>query len=273
MPNLSLVCLQVIQVACGRATLYTNFDRSRPTCPLFVYQVVQVACGRATLYALTNQGELFSWGQGSQGELGTGGNTKATGNPGKLSWAKDIVRVEAAGSGRFAAAVDGAGRVYTWGAGEQGVNRGWWGEGGVLSEGVYSLEKEEGGWMRGEGRRWCGLGWEGKRKGGWRRQGVVGLLLLWMVLGGSIPGGQVRKQEVGGGVLCFGFGVGVGEGRWTLVQRGGGKRSGEAGGVRTGRCCAAPVDMAEDCVVEGQVSQVAGGVLEEGGDWVWRSLG
>jgi E3 ubiquitin-protein ligase HERC2 len=94
-----------------------------------------VACGSATLYALTNQGEVFSWGQGSQGELGTGGSTKATGNPARLSWAKDIVRLEAAGGGRFAAAVDAGGKLFTWGSGERGGGSGAGGKEGGMEKG------------------------------------------------------------------------------------------------------------------------------------------
>lgn len=35
--------------------------------------VTAAALGRGTVYALTSRGELFAWGAGGQGELGTGG--------------------------------------------------------------------------------------------------------------------------------------------------------------------------------------------------------
>lgn len=37
-----------------------------------VVQVVAVAAGEGTCYALTYAGEVFAWGQGSKGQLGTG---------------------------------------------------------------------------------------------------------------------------------------------------------------------------------------------------------
>lgn len=35
-------------------------------------QVVAVAAGEGTCYALTDAGQVFAWGQGSKGQLGTG---------------------------------------------------------------------------------------------------------------------------------------------------------------------------------------------------------
>jgi hypothetical protein len=40
--------------------------------PLAAVQVVGVAAGDGTCYCLTDAGEVFAWGQGSKGQLGTG---------------------------------------------------------------------------------------------------------------------------------------------------------------------------------------------------------
>lgn len=40
--------------------------------PLGAVQVVGVAAGDSTCYTLTDAGEVFAWGQGSKGQLGTG---------------------------------------------------------------------------------------------------------------------------------------------------------------------------------------------------------
>lgn len=44
--------------------------------------MIQVASGDYHNAALTSTGELYTWGQGNHGELGLGGNTKRTGDPG-----------------------------------------------------------------------------------------------------------------------------------------------------------------------------------------------
>lgn len=41
-------------------------------CVCVCLQVVRVAVGAGSCYALTDGGELFAWGQGSKGQLGTG---------------------------------------------------------------------------------------------------------------------------------------------------------------------------------------------------------
>eukprot|EP00879_Flechtneria_rotunda_P024861 GHRR01026380.1.p1 GENE.GHRR01026380.1~~GHRR01026380.1.p1 ORF type:complete len:562 (+),score=215.88 GHRR01026380.1:54-1739(+) len=83
-------------------------------------KVVQVAIGHSTCYALTDAGEVFAWGSGSKGELGKGGCVKVQATPAKLPWATNITQLVASLEGHFAAAIDTAGRLYTWGAGKWG---------------------------------------------------------------------------------------------------------------------------------------------------------
>ncbi|GMH37710.1 hypothetical protein BSKO_05583 [Bryopsis sp. KO-2023] len=83
-------------------------------------KVVQVAAASATLYALTDSGEVYAWGRGSLGELGTGGASKFQPIPAKLPWAARINTICGSAGGRFAAAVDAHGRLYTWGEGKFG---------------------------------------------------------------------------------------------------------------------------------------------------------
>lgn len=80
-----------------------------------------MAASSVTLYALANNGEVHAWGSGSQGELGTGGACKSQSKPIKLPWASKIKSVVGAAGGRFAAAIDTHGRLYTWGEGEKFV--------------------------------------------------------------------------------------------------------------------------------------------------------
>ncbi|WIA19065.1 hypothetical protein OEZ85_003720 [Tetradesmus obliquus] len=83
-------------------------------------KVVDVAVGCGTCYALTDGGDVYAWGAGSKGQLGRGGCAKVQATPAKLPWAKRIVQMSVSLDGHFAAAVDAAGHLYTWGAGKWG---------------------------------------------------------------------------------------------------------------------------------------------------------
>jgi len=41
-------------------------------CVYCVVQVVQVSVGDGSCYAVTDAGEVYAWGQGAKGQLGTG---------------------------------------------------------------------------------------------------------------------------------------------------------------------------------------------------------
>ncbi|PSC71441.1 Meiotic recombination SPO11-2 [Micractinium conductrix] len=80
--------------------------------------VVGAACGCGSLYVWTNGAEAFAWGQGGQGELGLGGNSRNVSIPSRMPWAHGATCVAAsAGGGRFAALLDSHGRLFTFGAG------------------------------------------------------------------------------------------------------------------------------------------------------------
>ncbi|KAK9787374.1 hypothetical protein WJX73_008576 [Symbiochloris irregularis] len=83
-------------------------------------QVVDIACGNATVYARTATGDSFAWGSGGQGQLGVGGSTKANAKPQRLPCAQQVRQVTGSSGGNFGAAVDSQGRVLTFGAGRSG---------------------------------------------------------------------------------------------------------------------------------------------------------
>ncbi|GBF87391.1 hypothetical protein Rsub_00102 [Raphidocelis subcapitata] len=75
--------------------------------------VVAAAVGRGAVYALTDAGEVFHWGAPPGG--GRGG-----GAPSKVPGVRGATAVAASCAGRFAAVVNGGGRLLTFGAGKSG---------------------------------------------------------------------------------------------------------------------------------------------------------
>ena len=80
--------------------------------------MVGVACGSGTLYALEKGGSAFAWGGGANGELGIGAVTRAVATPTRMLWAIDVEHLSGSVGGKFGAAVDAQGRLYTFGNGE-----------------------------------------------------------------------------------------------------------------------------------------------------------
>ncbi|EFJ44442.1 hypothetical protein VOLCADRAFT_64836 [Volvox carteri f. nagariensis] len=76
--------------------------------------VVQVVTGRYHTMAVTEDGELYSWGLNDWGQLGRPA-VGATSDPGLVSLPGGV-RVVGAAAGRYVSmAVDDSGRLYTWG--------------------------------------------------------------------------------------------------------------------------------------------------------------
>jgi alpha-tubulin suppressor-like RCC1 family protein len=79
-------------------------------------KIVQVECGKHFTMALTEKGDLYTWGQNIHGELGIGNRV----NTAKPTMVK-IDRVKQISAGSFhAAALSENGSVYTWGYGLKG---------------------------------------------------------------------------------------------------------------------------------------------------------
>jgi alpha-tubulin suppressor-like RCC1 family protein len=84
-------------------------------------RVVSAAVGRGCVYALTEKGDVFQWGAAAGGGGGARGAAAA---PARVPGVKGARSVVASAAGRFAAAVDDAGRLFTWGTGARFRGRG-----------------------------------------------------------------------------------------------------------------------------------------------------
>mmetsp|Transcript_18083 Transcript_18083/g.29696 ORF Transcript_18083/g.29696 Transcript_18083/m.29696 type:complete len:393 (-) Transcript_18083:819-1997(-) len=134
----------VIQVACGdrhsaaitgSGEVYTwgygkggvlghgdeeNQERPKKVEGLAMYRVVQVASGRASTMALTDKGAVFTWGCNKTGILGHG-DKKDRLVPALVEAFQGTDYVEKIAMGfEHAACVTGAGKVFTWGRGDEG---------------------------------------------------------------------------------------------------------------------------------------------------------
>ena len=73
-------------------------------------RVVQVACGQLHTLALTEEGDVYSWGNNNYGQLGTGGDSAET-DPVKVSgsngFGSKVVSVACGGWTSYALDVDG----------------------------------------------------------------------------------------------------------------------------------------------------------------------
>ena len=81
-----------------------------------------IAVGGYTFYALTSTGRLFSAGYNNVGQLGDGTTINRSNFVAVLGTGSSFCMVAA--SGNAAAAVDIAGRLFTWGSGNLGQNGG-----------------------------------------------------------------------------------------------------------------------------------------------------
>ena len=84
-------------------------------------QVIDIACGNATIYVRTASGDCFAWGSGGQGQLGVGGSTKANAKPQRVPCAQQVRQVTGSAGGNFGAFADSQGRIFTFGAGVPGT--------------------------------------------------------------------------------------------------------------------------------------------------------
>ncbi|XP_006111115.2 E3 ISG15--protein ligase HERC5 [Pelodiscus sinensis] len=81
--------------------------------------IVQIACGDHHSMALSKGGELFTWGQNSYGQLGTGKHL-STCEPQLVEELRDIPLAQIAAGGAHSLALSLSGAVYSWGKNDFG---------------------------------------------------------------------------------------------------------------------------------------------------------
>lgn len=80
-------------------------------------KITQIECGKHFTIALSEKGSIFSWGQGSRGELGLGSRINVL-KPTLIRAINKIKRISA--GSHHAAAVSENGNLYMWGYGKYG---------------------------------------------------------------------------------------------------------------------------------------------------------
>lgn len=106
----------------GRLGHGTNDDCSVPTmvAGLSEQHIVRVACGSGDAHTLcvTNQGKVYSWGDGDYGKLGRGGSDGSK-IPKLVDKLQDVVVDEVYCGTQFSLALSRDGKVYSWGKGDE----------------------------------------------------------------------------------------------------------------------------------------------------------
>ncbi|KAF5898054.1 putative E3 ubiquitin-protein ligase HERC4, partial [Clarias magur] len=108
----------------GRVFFLDKSNICRPIKELCSWTVIQVACGNQHFMALTNDGQLFTWGQNTSGQLGLGKGEPSSPSPRHLKSLCGIplAQISAGGDHSFVLSLSGA--VFSWGrngAGQLGL--------------------------------------------------------------------------------------------------------------------------------------------------------
>lgn len=82
-------------------------------------KVKDVACGKYFSVALTEAGEVYTWGVGREYALGHG-NRDSLKTPTKVKALQDVKITQIAAGRNFVIALDGLGNVYSWGSNDYG---------------------------------------------------------------------------------------------------------------------------------------------------------
>ena len=98
----------------GTLTRITTFPEG-----VKIFQISQAKSGDGHSLAITNTGQVYSWGEGSYGRLGHG-DTVTVKSPKLIEALKDVVVVQVSSGARHSAAVTADGALYTWGSGTDG---------------------------------------------------------------------------------------------------------------------------------------------------------
>ncbi|KAM9476980.1 E3 ubiquitin-protein ligase HERC2-like [Clarias gariepinus] len=104
----------------GRIFFLDKSNVCRPIKELCSQTVIQVACGNQHFMALTNDGQLFTWGQNTSGQLGLGKGEPSSLSPQHLKYLCGIplAQISAGGDHSFALSLSGA--VFSWGRNSAG---------------------------------------------------------------------------------------------------------------------------------------------------------
>ena len=82
--------------------------------------VIQVAAGYASSYALTSTGEVYAWGDNSQGQLGLGGTPSSVSIPTRVPGLEDVHVISLSCSANTVMVVTRDGSAYSWGVNTNG---------------------------------------------------------------------------------------------------------------------------------------------------------
>lgn len=97
--------------------------------------VVSIGCGDGHNVALTDDGDVISWGKGKDGRLGHGTNTDMA-HPSSLEFFEELAATQIGVGNNYGMALSEDGRLFAWGKNEQGQL----GQGGGLLMDMYNLE-------------------------------------------------------------------------------------------------------------------------------------
>ena len=84
----------------------------------FIHVFIKRACGENFSAALTDQGDVYTWGDAEVGKLGLGPNTSTQYYPRQIKDFVPIVKITAGMA--HMAAISSQGLIYTWGSGFYG---------------------------------------------------------------------------------------------------------------------------------------------------------
>jgi len=96
------------------ASVPVNCPVKLPLC-----NIVDIACGNNFAVALTHRGEIYTWGFNGNGQLGIGSVGNVSFTPQKLTTIAKGYKIDAGFN--YAVVLDSSGKVYTWGANNNGV--------------------------------------------------------------------------------------------------------------------------------------------------------
>ncbi|XP_048052272.1 probable E3 ubiquitin-protein ligase HERC3 isoform X2 [Megalobrama amblycephala] len=117
----SIVCGGADAVLLADAGRVLVMDKSTVCQPLKVLenrQVIQITCGDQHSMALTNDGQLFVWGENSHGQLGLGKGEPSTPQPLKSLCGIPLAQISAGGDHSFVLSLSGV--VFGWGKNSAG---------------------------------------------------------------------------------------------------------------------------------------------------------
>ncbi|XP_039252770.1 RCC1 and BTB domain-containing protein 1-like isoform X2 [Styela clava] len=82
-------------------------------------RIIHIACGQTSSLAVTDNGEVYSWGYNGNGQLGVGNNVNQT-NPCRIAALQNVVIVQVVCGYAHTLALSDEGIVYGWGANSYG---------------------------------------------------------------------------------------------------------------------------------------------------------